>query len=129
MGNNLSSIDELILKSANIPHLEFGWDGEDAEPIDNEIYNFAIEFLKTLYISIENGQFLPRISPCRNNSIDFDWPFDGIDLLINIHLNNKLIPTATYYGTNGINEIRGSFLLENKYIINSDLINFIKGYL
>jgi hypothetical protein len=98
-----SSIDTLILKASAMLNLPYDWDGDEAMPIEQEIFDLSTNFLKIYLLKIKK-QFnteiqLPQINPCPDGTIDLDWATDNAQLLINIRKANEGNEyTAYYYG-------------------------------
>lgn len=91
----------LIEQSKYIMSLEFGWDEENAQPTDPEIWKTAIKFLIHYAADImedsERILELPEINPCKDGTIDLSWRTSRARMLINFKRSEHGI-LAYYYG-------------------------------
>lgn len=77
----------LVKKSEYMLNLKLGWDEDEAEAIEPELFRTSttcvLEYVKAIYqnrhVLLEN----PKILPVPNGSIDFEWNTENARLLIN----------------------------------------------
>lgn len=127
INHNFSSLIGAINSSYYILNLTDCWDGENAEPIKNDIYFITIEYLVNLTDFIYNNFnviiAVPEINPCKDGSLDLEWRTNENVLLINLKSSNNL--DIHYYGENKItnNSIKG---ISKTIAINEDLCFWMK---
>jgi len=93
--------DEIIL-SKEILTFKEGWDGIDADPIPEKIYNIGITFLidysTFIYNNIGTIIDAPEINPGRNKNLFLSWRTKNARLAISIEKDNNGEIVANYYG-------------------------------
>ncbi|MBN1197967.1 MAG: hypothetical protein JXA23_01355 [Bacteroidales bacterium] len=97
----LRQLAGLIEHSKHMLSLEPGWDEENAQPIDPEIWKAAVKFLMLYATEIledsERILELPEINPCKDGTVDLSWRTSRARLLINLRKSEDVI-LAFYYG-------------------------------
>lgn len=97
----LGHIKEEIEYSKYILELESDWDGDDAPPVDKDVYlqtvKLLIEYSKA--VLTEYGVIIekPEINPCIDNSIDISWRTRKMRMLFNIKKRSGSI-RGNFYG-------------------------------
>lgn len=107
--------EELI--EINTNHNDFGWDGYDAQPIDNETLEKAYLFLLSLSDSIP----LPEVEADPSGEISFEW-YRSPTQIFNMRINK--LDELTYAGLFGSDRVHGRKYFRGK--LSEDIIAHIK---
>ena len=82
---------------------------EDYKPIEQETWNRAILFLRSLAVRSQKDRTVvlpvPHIGPGGDGSIDLYWNVDNGTLLINFPSDSNL---CTFYGDRGVTKLKGT---------------------
>lgn len=97
----IDPVIEEIERSERLKTLGKNWDLQGADPVDLEVYESAVTFLRSYSEYLLNVSRVriatPEINPCRNGTIDLSWRTDRARMLINIRRKENEM-TAFYYG-------------------------------
>ncbi|MFO8073060.1 MAG: hypothetical protein R6V85_14410 [Polyangia bacterium] len=106
------SLTRELERARRISNLPEDWDGEGARPIDGDVLERALSFVRNhaRWFFAEYGEQLdtPSIEPGPDGSIDVHWENESYELLVSIPAD----PTSpsTYYGDNYSDAVvKGSF--------------------
>ena len=108
----LGHVRDAIERSRTILDLEDDWDDEGAQAYSEEVWERAVEFVRTSATRVRDrfGRVIdaPAILPGPDGSIDLHWNYPSYELLINIPADP--VQMAGFYGDDrGQVTIKGTF--------------------
>lgn len=97
----VAEIETAIEEASDLPLLPDNWNEEGAKAISTELFDNAVNFLRTynkfLGTTYKVSLPAPEINPCPDGSIDLSWRSKHARMLINIRIHDN-IPHAFFYG-------------------------------
>lgn len=121
IGSTRNSLEEISGTVKWLRSLEKGWDGEEAEPINEKYIEQAESLLKSwayaalTHFANRGGAIEPpKARPTTDSTIDLHWKTDSYELIVNIGQCGE--KTAVYYGDDyDSDRTEGTFPIDKEY--------------